>query len=153
MKIKTIQAVNAYNILKDFKVSNLNEDSIISLWSDLKLFRPIADEYNKTVEDTKKTLQDDKYNEMVQRVKVAQERESKVNTEGYVMTEDDIKDTKEINEYFAEFNKKGNEYFKSLEDTEIDLDIKTISNEELIKVMKETNNGFETMLKLDFITE
>ena len=69
------------------------------------------------------------------------------------MTEDDIKDTKEINEYFAEFNKKGNEYFKSLEDTEIDLDIKTISNEELIKVMKETNNGFETMLKLDFITE
>ena len=153
MKIKTIQAVNAYNILKDFKVSNLNEDSIISLWSDLKLFRPIADEYNKTVEDTKKTLQDDKYNEMVQRVKVAQERESKVNSEGYVMTEDDIKDTKEINEYFAEFNKKGNEYFKSLEDTEIDLDIKTISNEELIKVMKETNNGFETMLKLDFITE
>ena len=153
MKIKTIQAVNAYNIIKDLKVSNLNEDSIVSLWSDLKLFRPIAEEYNKTVEDTKKTLQDDKYNEMLQRVKIAQERESKVNTEGYVMTEDDIKDTKEINEYFAEFNKKGNEYFKSLEDTEVDLDIKTISNEELIKVMKETNNGFETMLKLDFITE
>ena len=153
MKIKTIQAVNAYNVIKDLKVSNLNEDDIISLWSDLKLFRPIADEYNKTVEDTKKTLQDDKYNEMVQRVKVAQERESKVNTEGYVMTEDDIKDTKEINEYFAEFNKKGNDYFKNLEDAEIDLDIKTISNEELIKVMKETNNGFETMLKLDFITE
>ena len=153
MKIKTIQAVNAYNILKDFKVSNLNEDSIVSLWSDLKLFRPIAEEYNKTVEDTKKTLQDDKYNEMLQRVRIAQERESKVKSEGYVITEDDIKDTKEINEYFAEFNKKGNEYFKSLEDTEVDLDIKTISNEELIKVMKETNNGFETMLKLDFITE
>ena len=153
MKIKTIQAVNAYNILKDFKVSNLNEDSIISLWSDLKLFRPIAEEYNKTVEDTKKTLQDDKYNEMLQRVRAAQERESKVKSEGYVMTEDDIKDTKEINEYFAEFNKKGNEYFNSLKDAEIDLDIKTISNEELIKVMKDTNNGFETMLKLDFITE
>ena len=153
MKIKTIQAVNAYNILKDFKVSNLNEDSIVSLWSDLKLFRPIAEEYNKTVEDTKKTLQDDTYNEMLQRVKVAQDRENKAKTEGYVMTEDDIKDTKEINEYFAEFNKKGNEYFKNLEDAEIDLDIKTISNEELIKVMKDTNNGFETMLKLDFITE
>ena len=153
MKIKTIQAVNAYNILKDFKVSNLNEDSIISLWSDLKLFRPITEEYNKTVEDTKKTLQDDKYNEMLQRVKVAQDRENKVKTEGYVITEGDIEDTKEINDYFAEFNKKGNEYFKSLEDAEIDLDIKTISNEELIKVMKETNNGFETMLKLDFITE
>ena len=153
MKIKTIQAVNAYNIIKDLKVSNLNEDSIVSLWSDLKLFRPIAEEYNKTVEDTKKTLQDDKYNEMLQRVRIAQERESKVKSEGYVITEDDIKDTKEINEYFAEFNKKGNEYFKSLEDAEIDLDIKTISNEELIKVMKDTNNGFETMLKLDFITE
>ena len=29
MKIKTIQAVNAYNIIKDLKVANLNEDDII----------------------------------------------------------------------------------------------------------------------------
>ena len=47
MKIKTIQAVNAYNVIKDLKVSNLNEDDIISLWNNIKLLRPVSDEYTK----------------------------------------------------------------------------------------------------------
>ena len=151
MKIKTIQAVNAYNIIKDLKVANLNEDDIISLWNNIKLLRPVSDEYTKSVEEAKKSLQNDEYNAMVQRVRVAQDRENKVKEGTYTMTEDDLKDIKEINDYFAEFNKKGNEYFKTLEDTEIDIDIKQISDKELIKVIKENDNVFDTMLKLDFM--
>ena len=88
---------------------------------------------------------------MVQRVRVAQDRENKVKEGTYTLTEDDLKDTKEINDYFADFNKKGTEYFKTLDETEIDIDIKQISDKELIKVIKENDNVFDTMLKLDFM--
>ena len=153
MKIKTIQAVNAYDVIKDLKVSNLNEDDIISLWNNIKLLRPVSDEYTKSVEEAKKSLQNDEYNTMVQRVRVAQDRENKVKEGTYTMTEDDIKDTKEINDYFVDFNKKGTDYFKTLDDTEIDIDIKMISDKELIKVIKGNDNVFDTLLKLDFMIE
>lgn len=153
MKIKTIQAVNAYNILTNFKATDLSDDTLMALWSDLKLMRPITDEYNKSVEEVKKSLQDDTYNTMVERVRVAQEREQKVKDGTYTATEDDIKDTKEINEYFANFNTKGEEYINKLSDAEIDLDLKKISKEDFLKFMKMSDNNWNTMLKLDFLTD
>ena len=152
-EIKTIQAVNAYNILTNFKATDLSDDTLMALWNDLKLMRPITDEYNKSVEEVKKSLQDDTYNTMVERVRIAQEREQKVKDGTYTLTEDDIKDTKEINEYFANFNTKGEEYINKLSDAEIDIDIKKISKEDFLKFMKTSDNNWNAMLKLDFLTD
>lgn len=71
MKIKTIEAVNAYKAIKDLKMSTLSEDTLISVWKNQKALRHVSEEYDKDVEDAKKSLEDDKHEEMVKRMQAA----------------------------------------------------------------------------------
>lgn len=153
MKISTIKVVNAYKTLKDIKVSSMSDDAMLSVWKDIKVLRPISDEYDKSVEETRATLMDDDFKVMQARLQKAQEREQKVKSEGYAMTDADRKETIDINAWFSDWNKKGEKYLRALADKEVDIKIEKVTAEELLKAFKKSDKTFEAMSELQWMTK
>ena len=114
MKVKTIKAVEAYRALKTLKVGGMSDDAMLAVWKNLKALRPVSENYDKDIEEVRTTLQDDEFETMQQRVVKAQEVERRAKEENRDMTEAEKREIAEINTWFAAWNKKGEEYFKSL---------------------------------------
>ena len=85
-KIKTIEAVNAYKTLKGLKTSSLSEETMLAVWKNMKALRSIADTFDKDKEEAQDSLKDDKFEEMQDKLKTAQENERKMKNEGYTYT-------------------------------------------------------------------
>jgi hypothetical protein len=153
MKISTIKAVNAYKTLKDIKVSSMSDESMLSVWKNIKVLRPVSDEYDKSVEETRTTLMDDDFKKMQIRLQKVQDRERKVKSEGYVMTDADRKEIMDINAWFSEWNKKGEKYLKDLADKEIDVKAEKVEAGELLKAFKKSDKTFEAMTELEWLTK
>ncbi len=153
MKIQTIKAVSAYKTLKDIKVSSMSDDAMLAVWKDIKALRPVSDEYDKSVEETRTTLMDDDFKKMQIRLQKVQDRERKVKSEGYVMTDADRKEIMDINAWFSEWNKKGEKYLKDLADKEIDVKAEKVEAGELLKAFKKSDKTFEAMTELEWLTK
>jgi predicted transcriptional regulator len=151
MKISTIKAVNAYKTLKDIKVSSMSDDAMLSVWKDIKVLRPISDEYDKSVEETRTTLMDDDFKAMQARLQKAQEKEQRVKSEGYVMTDADRKEIMDINAWFSDWNKKGEKYLKDLADKEVEVKVEKVEAAELLKAFKKSDKTFEAMTELEWL--
>ena len=78
VKIKTIDAVNAYEALKSLKLSTIDDDTMINIWRNIKMLRKISEEYKKDIEDSRNAINDDEFNNMQQRLHFARIREEKV---------------------------------------------------------------------------
>ena len=152
MKVKTIKAVEAYRALKALKVSSMSDDAMLAVWKNLKALRPISETYDKDIEEVRATLQDEEFEKMQQRVKEAQELERKVKEEVRDMTEAEKREIAEINTWFAAWNKKGEEYFKSLAEKEVEVKIDPLDAAELLKAYKGSDRTFEDAEKLDWLT-
>jgi predicted transcriptional regulator len=153
MKVQTIKAVNAYKVLKELKVNSMSDDAMLVVWKNMKALRPAAETYDKDVEETRNTLQDDKFKEMQARLQKAQERDGKVKSEGYVLTAVDKKDVDEINTWFADWSSKGEKFLKSLAEKEIGVEVKMIDAAELLKAFKASDKTFEAMAELEWLTK
>ena len=153
MKVKTIKAVEAYRALKTLKVSSMNDDTMLAVWKNLKALRPVSENYDKDIEDVRATLQDEEFEKMQQRVKEAQEVERKVKEEDRDMTEAEKREIAEINAWFAAWNKKGEEYLKSLAEKEVEVKIDPLDAAELLKAYKGSDRTFEDAEKLDWLTK
>ena len=152
MKVKTIKAVEAYRALKTLKVGGMSDDAMLAVWKNLKALRPVSETYDKDIEEVRATLQDEEFEKMQQRVKEAQELERKVKEEVRDMTEAEKREIAEINTWFAEWNKKGEEYFKKLAEKEVKVDIDPLDASELLKAFKGSERTFEDAEKLDWLT-
>ena len=152
MKVKTIKAVEAYRILKNLKVSSMSDESMLAVWKNLKALRPISEVYDKDIEEVRATLQDEEFEKMQQCVKEAQERELHAKEEARDMTAAEKREIAEINEWFAAWNKKGKEYFNSLSEKEVEVDIDSLDVVELLKAFKGSDRTFEDAEKLDWLT-
>ncbi|SKA08629.1 hypothetical protein SAMN02745202_02010 [Segatella oulorum] len=153
MKVKTIKAVEAYRALKVLKVSGMSDEAMLAVWKNLKALRPISETYDKDIEEVRATLQDEEFEKMQQRVKEAQELERKVKEEVRDMTEAEKREIAEINTWFAAWNKKGEEYFKSLAEKEVEVKIDSLDAAELLKAYKGSERTFEDAEKLDWLTK
>ena len=153
MKVKTIKAVEAYRALKTLKVGGLSDEAMLAVWKNLKALRPISETYDKDIEEVRATLQDEEFEKMQQRVKEAQELERKVKEEVRDMTEAEKREIAEINTWFAAWNKKGEEYFKSLSEKVVEVDIDLLDTAELLKAFKGSDRTFEDAEKLDWLTK
>ena len=153
MKVKTIKAVEAYRALKALKVGGMSNEAMLAIWKDLKVLRPIAEAYDKDIEEVRATLQDEEFEKMQQRVKEAQEVERKVKEEDRDMTEAEKREIAEINAWFAAWNKKGEEYLKSLAEKEVEVKIDPLDAAELLKAYKGSDRTFEDAEKLDWLTK
>ena len=152
MKVKTIKAVEAYRALKALKVSSMSDEAMLAVWKNLKVLRPISENYDKDIEEVRATLQDEEFEKMQQRVKEAQELERKVKEEDRDMTEAEKREIAEINTWFAAWNKKGEEYLKSLAEKEVEVKIDPFEAAELLKAYKGSDRTFEDAEKLDWLT-
>ena len=153
MKVKTIKAVEAYRALKTLKVSSMSDDAMLAVWKNLKALRPVSETYDKDIEEVRTTLQDKEFEKMQQRVKEAQEVERKVKEEDRDMTEAEKREISEINAWFAAWNKKGEEYLKSLAEKEVEVKIDLLDTAELLKAFKGSDRTFEDAEKLDWLTK
>lgn len=153
MKIKTIKAVEAYRTLKMLKVAGMSDEAMLAVWKNLKALRHVSETYDKDIEEVRATLQDEEFEKMQQRVKEAQERELHAKEEALDMTAAEKREIAEINEWFAAWNKKGEEYFKSLAEKEVEVDIDSLDVVELLKAFKGSDRTFEDAEKLDWLTK
>ena len=152
MKTKTIRAVEAYKVLKELKVADMNDDAMLAVWRNLKALRPISENYDKDIEEVRTTLQDKEFEAMQQRVVKAQEVERRAKEEARELTEAEKREIAEINAWFAAWNKKGEEYFKSLSEKEVEITIELLDATELLKAFKGSDRTFEDAEKLDWLT-
>ncbi|WP_314809394.1 hypothetical protein [Segatella oris] len=152
MKVKTIKAVEAYRALKALKVGGMSNEAMLAIWKDLKVLRPIAEAYDKDIEEVRATLQDEEFEKMQQRVKEAQELERRAKEEVRGMTDAEKQEISEINTWFAAWNKKGEEYLKSLAEKEVEVKIDPLDAAELLKAYKGSDRTFEDAEKLDWLT-
>ena len=152
MKVETIKAVEAYRALKALKVSSMSDEAMLAVWKNLKALRPISETYDKDIEEVRATLQDVEFEKMQQRVKEAQEVEQRAKEEVRDMTADEKREIAEINAWFAAWNKKGQEYFKSLSEKVVEVDINPIDAAELLKALKGSERTFEEAEKIHGVT-
>lgn len=152
MKVKTIKAVEAYRALKALKVSSMSDEAMLAVWKNLKALRPVSETYDKDIEEVRATLQDEEFEKMQHRVKEAQEVERKVKEEARELTDAEKQEISEINTWFAAWNKKGEEYLKSLAEKEVEVKIDPLDAAELLKAYKGSDRTFEDAEKLDWLT-
>ena len=152
MKVKTIKAVEAYRALKTLKVGGMSDEAMLAVWKNLKALRPVSEAYDKDIEEVRATLQDEEFEKMQQRVKEAQELERRAKEEVRDMTAAEKQEISEINAWFAAWNKKGEEYFKSLSEKVVEVDIDLLDTAELLKAFKGSDRTFEDAEKLDWLT-
>ena len=153
MIVKTIKAVEAYRALKTLKVGGMSDDAMLAVWKNLKALRPVSEAYDKDIEEVRATLQDEEFEKMQQRVKEAQELERRAKEEVRDMTAAEKQEISEINAWFAAWNKKGEEYFKSLSEKVVEVDIDLLDTAELLKAFKGSDRTFEDAEKLDWLTK
>ena len=153
MKVKTIKAVEAYRTLKMLKVASMSDEAMLAVWKNLKALRPVTEAYAKDIDEERATLQDEDFEKMQQRVKEAQEVERRAKEEVRDMTDAEKREIAEINAWFAAWNKKGEEYLKELAEKEVKVDIVEIDVEELLKAFKMSDNTFEEVEKLAWMTK
>lgn len=153
MKVKTIKAVEAYRALKTLKVGGMSDDAMLAVWKNLKALRPVSETYDKDIEEVRVTLQDEEFEKMQQRVKEAQELERRAKEEVRDLTAAEKQEIAEINAWFAAWNKKGEEYFKSLSEKVVEVDIDLLDTAELLKAFKGSDRTFEDAEKLDWLTK
>ena len=148
MKTKTIRAVEAYKILKELKVAGMSDEAMLAVWKNLKALRPISENYDKDIEEVRTTLQDKEFEAMQQRVVKAQEVERRAKEEARELTEVEKREIAEINAWF----KKGEEYFKSLAEKEVEVTVELLDATELLKALRGSDRTFEEAEKLDWLT-
>ena len=153
MKIKTITAVNAYNILKAIKVASLSDSSAISVWKTIRQLRPIANDYEVQNDQVVKSMEDGEFEKMSERLTNAKTREQKVLNGEYKLTKKEEKDVEEINKYFNSFNSKLTKYFNELENKMIDIDVVKIPSDEIIRVLKGDDDTFQSLEAIDFLID
>ena len=152
MKVETIKAVEAYRALKALKVGSMSDEAMLAVWKNLKALRPVSETYDKDIEEVRATLQDAEFEKMQQRVKEAQEVERRAKEEVRDMTAAEKREIAEINTWFAAWNKKGEEYFKSLAEKEVEVKIDPLDAAELLKAYKGSDRTFEDAEKLVWLT-
>lgn len=151
-KIKTIEAVAAYKTLKALKTTSLNEETMMSIWKNMKALRGISETYDKDIEEAQTSLKDDKLEEMQKKLEKCRDLENKAK-DGYLYTKEDNDLFVEVNTYFAEYRKKTEDYFKQLSDAEVEVEITEIEDTELLKAIKASELSFSDMEMLGVISK
>lgn len=151
VKIKTIDAVNAYEALKSLKLSTIDDDMMINIWRNIKTLRKISEEYKKDIEDSRNAINDDEFNNMHQRLHLARIREEKVKNGEYTLTDEDRNDVSEINEYFAKYSAKVEKFNKEIDEKEVTLDIIKISDNDFLKALKANDKDFSYMEQFEWM--
>lgn len=123
--MKTIEAVKAYRILKSAKLTKMDDADKLKTIKAMRALRPVSEEYDKDVEEGRKALQDDKFEEMQQKAQKHNEAVQEKKQEGLL----GYSELKELNEYFTSYDKSVRKMLQELDDKELTLTIGSLSEE------------------------
>lgn len=123
--MKTIEAVKAYRILKSAKLTKMDDADKLKTIKAMRILRPVSEEYDKDVEEGRKALQDDKFEEMQQKAQKHNEAVQEKKQEGLL----GYSELKELNEYFTAYDKSVRKMLQELDDKELTLTIGRLSEE------------------------
>lgn len=123
--MKTIEAVKAYRILKSAKLTKMDDADKLKTIKAMRVLRPVSEEYDKDVEEGRKALQDDKFEEMQQKAQKHNEAVQEKKQEGLL----GYSELKELNEYFTSYDKSVRKMLQELDDKELTLTIGRMSEE------------------------
>lgn len=123
--MKTIEAVKAYRILKSAKLTKMDDADKLKTIKAMRVLRPVSEEYDKDVEEGRKALQDDKFEEMQQKAQKHNEAVQEKRQEGLL----GYSELKELNEYFTSYDKSVRKMLQELDDKELTLTIGRLSEE------------------------
>lgn len=153
MKTTISKAAKAYNILKEIKVNEINNETTLTIWKAIIALRPISNDYNKNVEDIRNTLRDKEYEIMQPRFIAIHNKENKAKSGEYTLTDEDIKEANNVNEWFKKWSAKGDKLFNEIANKEIEIKLTKINGQELIKGFKDQNITFEALEPLEWLIE
>lgn len=124
--MKTIKAVRAYKIMQSAHTSKMEATDKIKMAKAMRVLRPFAEEYDKDLEEGKKILQDDKFEEMQQKAAKHNEAIQNKSQDGLLS----YSELKELNDYFKKSEKDAKELIKELDEKEISISIGRLSEAE-----------------------
>lgn len=128
--MKTIEAVKAYRILKSAKLTKMDDADKLKTIKAMRVLRPVSEEYDKDVEEGRKALQDDKFEDMQQKAQKHNEAVQEKKQEGLL----GYSELKELNEYFTSYDKSVRKMMQELDDKELTLTIGRLSEESFGKL-------------------
>lgn len=148
--MKTIEAVKAYRILKSAKLTKMDDADKLKTIKAMRILRPVSEEYDKDVEEGRKALQDDKFEEMQQKAQKHNEAVQEKKQEGLL----GYSELKELNEYFTSYEKSARELVKELDEKEITVTIGRLNEAAFGKLVASNDMTGEDLMALsDVILE
>ena len=123
--MKTIEAVKSYRILKSAKLTKMDDADKLKTIKTMRVLRPVSEEYDKDVEEGRRALQDDRFDDMQQKAQKHNEAIQEKKQDGLLS----YSDLKELNDYFTAYDKSVRRMQQELDDKELTLTIGRLSEE------------------------
>lgn len=123
MKIKEI--VNAYKLLGEIQVYNLEDDEIIKILNARIKMKQHVDRYNAFLEDAKEKCKPSDYEEKTAMM------------QNWSELDDDTR--KELNVWLKNYNNKINNIIKDFTEQEVELNVEKLDSATAVKILKANN--------------
>ena len=148
--MKTIEAVRAYKAMKQAKLSKMEDADKMKFIKAMRVLRPISEEYDKDLEEGRKALQDDKFEEMQQKAQKHNEAMKNKSQDGLLS----YSELKELNDYFNAYEQSARKLVKELDEKEVNVSIGRLSESAFGKMAASNDmSGEELEVMADVILE
>ena len=153
IKVKQINAVSAYNVLKQIKTKELPAEVAIAIWKNVKNLKGIATSYEEAIKDSKESLKGDNDEEMGKLLEELQKKETDEAAGKYTFTRTDTENRIKVTEYYSNVQNKLTKFIKELDNKEVEVEHITIKEDDLIKALIGTDFNIGVLELIDFLFE
>lgn len=136
--------------MQSAKTSKMEEADKMKFIKAMRVLRPFAEEYDKDLEEGKKALQDDKFEEMQQKAAKHNEAIQNKSQDGLLS----YTDLKEVSDYFNAYEQSARKLVKELDEKEVSVSIGKLSESAFGKMAASNDmSGEELEVMADVILE
>ena len=153
IKVKQINAVSAYNVLKQIKTKELPAEVAIAIWKNVKNLKAIATSYEEAIKDSKESLKGDNDEEMGKLLEELQKKETDEAAGKYTFTRTDTENRIKVTEYYSNVQAKLTKFIKELDNKEVEVEHIAIKEDDLIKALIGTDFNIGVLELIDFLFE
>uniref|UniRef100_A0AAU8MH52 Uncharacterized protein n=1 Tax=Geladintestivirus 4 TaxID=3233136 RepID=A0AAU8MH52_9CAUD len=153
MKVKQANAVSAYNVLKQIKTKELPAEVAIAIWKNVKNLKATATSCEEAIKDAKESLKGENDDEMSKLLEELQKKETDEAAGKYTFTRTDNENRVKVTEYYQNAQTKLNKFIKDLDDKEVEVEVVTLSEDDLIKALIGTDFNIGIIEFISFLFE
>lgn len=142
--MKTIDAVKAYKALQSATLTGVDYPDNMKILKAMRAFRPIAENYDKDLEEGRKAFQDSSFEEMREKAMQHTKAVQSGSKDGFLPAEE----IAELNRYFGAYEMSCNALNRELDEKEVSVNTEPISEEAFGKFSASNNFKGEDLLLL-----